>query len=307
MWEDGFHDYRLLPLIYELDSREEWADETAWPKANPGLGKIKSLQTLRDNVEKAKRDPSFLPTLLTKDFNLPENSAASWLTWEAIVNEETVPMEFLEHSYAIGGCDLSSTTDLTCATLLIRKPDDERIYVLQKYFLPQMRVDATEQSAAREAPYRLWAEQGWLYICDGATVNFSDVTAWFAEMVEKHDIRPLWIGYDRALAGYWVEEMKEYGFDMEKVAQGAYTFTYPMKRLGGLFEERRVVYQNNPILRWCLHNTAVKSTNRDGIESIQPAKAASSRRIDGLVSLLNAFVSYCNHEEDFLRYCRIKE
>jgi phage terminase large subunit-like protein len=304
LWEDGFHDYRLLPLIYELDSREEWADETAWPKANPGLGKIKSLQTLRDNVEKAKRDPSFLPTLLTKDFNLPENSAASWLTWEAIVNEETVPMEFLEHSYAIGGCDLSSTTDLTCATLLIRKPDDERIYVLQKYFLPQMRVDATEQSAAREAPYRLWAEQGWLYICDGATVSFSDVTAWFAEIVEKHDIRPLWIGYDRALAGYWVEEMKEYGFDMEKVAQGAYTFTYPMKRLGGLFEERRVVYQNNPILRWCLHNTAVKSTNRDGIESIQPAKAASSRRIDGLVSLLNAFVSYCNHEDDYLGYVR---
>ncbi|HOQ63325.1 MAG TPA: terminase large subunit, partial [Clostridia bacterium] len=106
LWEDGFHDYRLLPLLYELDSREEWTDEKAWPKANPGLGKIKSLNSLRDNVEKAKRDPSFLPTVLTKDFNIPENTADAWLTFEAAVNEAVVPMEELQGNYAIGGCDL---------------------------------------------------------------------------------------------------------------------------------------------------------------------------------------------------------
>ena len=139
LWEAGFEDYRLLPIVYELDSRDEWDKLECWAKANPGLGKIKSLTTLKDNVEKAKRDPSFLPTVLTKDFNIPENSASAWLPYDAIVNEMVVPMDYLRKSYAIGGCDLSATTDLTCATLLICKPNDENFYVLQKYFLPESR------------------------------------------------------------------------------------------------------------------------------------------------------------------------
>lgn len=304
LWEEGFHDYRLLPLIYELDSRDEWDNPECWAKANPGLGKIKSLVTLAENVEKAKRDPKFLPTVLTKDFNIPENTSESWLTYEAAVNTEVAPMEYLQRSYAIGGCDLSATTDLTCATLLIRKPNDEKFYVLQKYFLPQSRVDVVESTSKREAPYRLWAEQGWLHICEGATVDYKAVTQWFVDMVREHDIRPLWVCYDAALSGYWVEEMTEYGFDMEKIRQGPITWTYPMKRLAGLLEEHKVIYQNNPMLRWCLLNTAKKSLNKDGIESIQPVKSATTKRIDGMVSLLNAFTGYCNHEDEFLRYLR---
>ena len=304
LWEGGFEDYRTLPLIYELDNRDEWTDPTCWEKANPGLGKIKSIDTLAENVEKAKRDPSFLPTLLTKDFNIPENSNAAWLTYEAAVNETVVPMEYLTHSYAIGGCDLSATTDLTCATLLIRKPDDENFYVLQKYFLPESRVNAVEATGAREAPYRLWADQGWLHVCEGATVDYRAVTQWFVEMVETYDIRPLFGGYDAALSGYWIEEMRNYGFDFERIRQGPYTWTYPMKRLGGLFSEGKIISNNNPILRWCVLNTAAKSTNKEGIESIQPVKTSTSKRIDGLVSLLNAYTCYCNHEEELTRYWR---
>ena len=123
-------------------------------------------------------------------------------------------------------------------------------------------------------------------------------------VVNEYNIRPLWIGYDRALAGYWQEEMTETGFDMEKIAQGPFTWSYPMKQLGGLFEEHRIIYQNNPILRWCLQNTGKKTTNKDGIESIQPVKSSANKRIDGMVSLLNAMVSYYNHEEEYLRYVK---
>lgn len=304
LWEDGYHDYRLLPLIYELDSRDEWTKPECWGKANPGLGKIKSLTTLAENVEKAKRDPSFLPTVLTKDFNVPENTSTAWLPYEAIVNETVVPMDYLKKSYAIGGCDLSSTTDLTCATLLIRKPNDDNFYVLQKYFLPQSRVDAVESNSKREAPYKLWSEQGWLHICDGAAVNYHDVTQWFVDMVKEHNVRPLWICYDRALAGYWQDEMKEYGFDMVKIAQGTFTWTYPMKRLGAALEEHKVIYQNSPILRWCLLNTGVKTLNKDGIHSIMPVKTSETKRIDGMVSLLNAFTGYCMYEDEYLRYVK---
>jgi phage terminase large subunit-like protein len=304
LWEPGFEDYRLLPLIYELDSREEWTKPECWEKANPGLGSIKSYSTLADNVEKAKRDPKFLPTLLTKDFNIPENTNEAWLPYEACVNEKVVAMAQLEKSYAIGFTDLSSTTDLTCAGVIIRKPNDENYYVLAQFFLPQSRVDAVEGSGAREAPYRLWAEQGWLTVCEGAAVDYNQVTKWFTDLVEKHDIRPLWVCYDRALAGYWAPQMEEYGFDMEKIPQGPTTWSYAMKQLGALLEEHKVIYQNNPIMRWCLLNTAVKSTNRDGINTIQPVKSGTTRRIDGMVALLNGMVGYNNHYEEFMLYLR---
>lgn len=297
-------DAHLLPVLYTLDDRAEWTDPDAWAKANPGLGTIKSRQQLADDVERAKHDPSCLPSLLVKDFNVQENAAASWLPWAVLKNEMVADADYLNHSYAIGGCDLSATTDLTCATLLIRRPDDPQFYVLQQYFLPKARVEQVEHQGRKEAPYRLWAQQGWLTLCDGATVDYNDVTEWFVSMVQERDIRPLWVCYDAALSGYWVPQMTDMGFEMERIRQGPVTWTYPMKRMKGLFEDHRIVYQNNPILRWCLSNTAAKSSNQRGIDSIQPEKITANRRIDGTVSLLNAMTGYYNHEDEFLAYLR---
>ena len=304
LWLPGFEDYTMLPLIYELNDPATWDRPEHWPEANPGLGKIKSIDTLREHVEKAKRDPSFLPTLMAKDFNVPQAKAAAWLAFEDIVNESTFDITKLEHSYAIGGCDLSATTDLTCASLIVRKPNDPTVYVLQHYFIPQGKIDALEKTKSREAPYKLWSEQGWLTINEGAAVDYSNVTKWFVSMVKDHDIRPLWISYDRALSGYWVPEMESYGFDMEKCAQGAFTWSQPMKEMGAAFHEHIVNYNNNPVLRWCLTNTAAKSLNKDGIESIQPVKIQQNMRIDGMVSLLNAWVAYVKHFDEFMPYVR---
>ena len=297
-------DDRFLPFVYELDSVEEWDNPKMWIKANPGLGTIKSKDYLEQMVSKAKSDPSFKPTVMVKDFNMKQNPVTAWLRFEEIVNEETFDMQKISNSYAIGGCDLSATTDLTCASLLIRKPNDENIYVLQHYFLPQSKIDFLEQTKSKEAPYKLWASQGWLTINEGAAVDYSNVTKWFVEMVEKYDIRPLWICYDRALSGYWVPEMEEYGFDMEKTAQGPFTWSQPMKEMGAAFHEHKVVYNNNPILRWCLANTASKALNKDGIETIQPVKIQQNRRIDGMVSLLNAWVGYVKHYDEYMPYVR---
>ena len=297
-------DDRIFPVIYKLEDEADWTDESKWIVANPGLGTIKSLQQLRDDVERAKNDDSYRPTLLVKDFNIKQSQSRAWLPFDVLVNEEVVDQSYLDRSYAIGGCDLSATVDMTCATLLIRKPNDENLYVLQQYFLPQSKIDKIEAMTSQEAPYKIWAERGWLTICDGAQVNYSDVTQWFVSMVKDHNIRPLWICYDRALAGYWVEEMESYGFNMEKTAQGPYTWSQPMKEMGAAFEMHRVIYQNNPILRWCLSNTAVKSLNKDGIETIQPVKIQQQRRIDGVVSLLNAWVGYVKHLDEYMPYVR---
>ena len=295
---------RFLPFIYELDNPNEWTDENCWIKANPGLDTIKSRVFLREMVQKAKDDASFKPTVLVKDFNIPQSGSSTWLPFEWVVNEETYTMEQISHSYAIGGCDLSSVYDLTCATLIVRKPKDENIYVLQKYFIPKKKLDEELGTDAKRIPYKLWEEQGWITINEGSQVDYSLVTKWFVEMVEKYDIRPLWVCYDRALAGYWQEEMADYGFELEKIAQGSYTWSQPMKMLGCSLREHQIIYNNNPILRWCLANTGVKSLNKDGIESIMPVKISKDRRIDGMVSLLNAYVGYVKHYDEYIPYLR---
>lgn len=288
----------FLPVLYELDARAEWTDPQAWIKANPGLGTIKQYATLAAFVERAKKNPEDLPGVLCKDFNVPETSASVWLSFEDIKNDATFTMQDVYNTYAIGGCDLSATTDLTCATLLIRRSrEDDTVYVLQHYFIPQKRIDQLDGHNSQEAPYKIWAERELLTICDGARVDYSEVTAWFCQMRDEFKIDAFAVGYDRALAGYWVDEMKANGFDMRAVAQGPYTWSQPMREMGAAFADKKVNYNRNPVLVWCLSNTAVK---KSGVNNIQPVKVSDRRRIDGAVSLLNAWVIYVRDNEDYM-------
>lgn len=287
----------FLPILYELDAREEWTNPQMWVKANPGLGTIKKWETLAKFVQQAKDDPGFLPTVLCKDFNIRESESVVWLSYSQIKNLATFDMADIFDTYAIGGCDLSATTDLTCATLMIRKRGDMTIYVIQHYFLPQSKIDKLAEKNTQEAPYKVWADRGLLTICEGSRVNFSQVTAWFVQMREEYKIDAFKVGYDRALAGYWVDEMKSNSFDMEPVAQGPFTWSQPMREMGAAFTDKLVNYNNNPILAWCLSNTAVK---KSGVNNIQPVKITEKRRIDGMVSLLNAWVIYVKYLDDFM-------
>ena len=196
-------DERFLPILYELDARAEWTNPQMWIKANPGLGTIKQYSTLAEFVERAKKNPEDLPGVLCKDFNVAEVAAAVWLSFEDIKSDAVFTMQDVYNTYAIGGCDLSATTDLTCASLLIRRSaDDPIIYVLQHYFLPQKRIDQLDEHNTQEAPYKTWAERGLLTICDGARVDYSLVTEWFCQMRDEFKIDAFAVGYDRALAGY---------------------------------------------------------------------------------------------------------
>ena len=293
---DGIiEDDRFMAFIYELDDRSEWTDFRMWEKANPGLGTIKDYDELAANVERAKNDPDFLPTVLTKDFNVRDTVAGTWLTFDQINNEETFSMDDIRDTYAVGGADLSSTTDLSCATLLLMKSGSEKKYALQQYFLPSELLE--ERVREDKIPYDRWAERGLLTLCEGNKVNYSDVTAWFEKMLNEYGIHPIWIGYDPWNSQYWVDEMKERGFEMEKVRQGAQTLSQPMKEMGADLQAKKINYNNNPILKWCLTNTAVK---RDDNDNIRPIKGQNQRqRIDGAVSLLIAYTVMFNHMEDY--------
>jgi len=293
---DGvIEDEQFLPVLYELDSRDEWTDYRMWQKANPGLGTIKKIEYLAEKVERAKTDPKELPALLCKEFNIRETVAEAWLPFEVINNEETFDIEEFRGSYAIGGVDLSSTTDLTCATIVMMKPNSGKKYVLQQYFMPG---EIIEQRAKEDkVPYDLWQRQGLLRASEGYKINYSDVTAWFLEMFNEYDIRPLWIYYDPWNSSYWTQEMQDYGFQMVEARQGYKTLSPAMKDLEADLKNKEINYNNNPILKWCLTNVVAK---RDDNDNIRPVKGKNLRaRIDGAVSLIIAYVGLQEHLNDY--------
>lgn len=288
-------DDTFLPVIYELDKREEWKDPTAWQKANPGLGSIKKIEDLEVKVNRAKNSPNDLKGILVKDFNIRETSASVWLSFDEINNERDYQIERFYNSYAIGGADLSITTDLTCATLLMMDKETEERFVSQMYWIPE---DLLETRVKEDKiPYDIWEKKGLLRLCSGNCINYSDVTAWFLEMVNEKGITPAWIYYDSYSAKYWVEEMEQYGFNMIRCIQGAKTLSLPMQQLGADLRAKKINYNNNPILKWCLTNTGIQ-TDRNG--NIVPVKAQSpKRRIDGTASLLDAYVGLVDHYNEF--------
>ena len=296
--EGGIVDETTLPFIYELDDAKEWTNEKAWIKANPNLGITKTYKYLRDKVEKALKKPDELSNLLCKEFNVRTTAQEAWITFDTANNEEKYEMKDIYDTYAIGGVDLSSTTDLTCATILILK--NNKKYVLQQYFIPSERLEFKIKDD--KIPYDKWEKRGLVTICEGAKVNYTDVTEWFLRMNDEYKISTLWIGYDPWNTQYWVDEMKANGFEMVEVRQGAKTMSNPMKQLEADLIEKKVNYNNNPILKWCLCNTSVK---RDENDNIRPVKGQRQRaRIDGTVSLI---IAYCVLFEKLNDYLALQE
>lgn len=297
--EEGYKDIHFFPFIYELDKREEWTDPECWKKANPGLGTIKNYNALAEKVRKAQENRALVKNLVCKEFNIRETSTESWLTFEQIDNQEMYDIRELKPRYGIGGCDLSSTTDLTCATMVFMVPEDEHIYVKQMYWIPE---DLLEKRVREDKiPYDIWLEKGYLRTCPGNRMHYKYVVDWYRELQEQDDIYLFKCGVDGWSASYFVEEMKNtFGQAViDLVFQGKKTLSGPMKALGADLEKKRVIYGNNPVLKWCLCNTSV---DRDRNDNIQPAKGkqGATRRIDGMASLLDAYVELENFLEDYL-------
>lgn len=295
---NGYKDERTIAFIYELDERKEWTDEKCWVKANPGLGTIKNYDILKNEVEKAKENPLLVKNLLCKDFNIRETSTETWLSFEDLNNTATFDLRELKPRYGIGGVDLSSTTDLTNATVIFMCRDNPTIYVLQMYWLPE---DLLEQRAKEDKiPYNIWRDMGLLQTTPGNKVHYKFVTDWFLKVQNELDIYIPWIGYDSWSATYFVEEMKSYfGKDsMEPVMQGKKTLSGPMKSLGADLAAKKINYNNSPMLKWNLSNVAVDIDKND---NIQPTKGSNQRkRIDGFAGLLNAYVVLERRYEEYM-------
>ena len=287
-------DEKILPWLYTQDSIDEiFEDPASWQKSNPSLGTVKTKTYFDDIINKASNDLATKVTMLCKDFNIKQVDSGSWLTFNELNNETKFNLDEIRDSYAIGGVDLSSTTDLTAAVLLVIK--NGKRYVVPHFFMPRDLVKKRVEED--KIPYDVWIKKGLITLSDGNQNDFSKVTEWFVSMVKNYGIRPLWIGYDPWNSQYWVKEMEEAGFTMEKIRQGIYTLSEPMKQLEGDLKNKLVIYDNNPILKWCFANTQAK-VDLNG--NIQPSKLNSKlKRIDGCVALIICYAVLSRYRNDY--------
>ena len=296
--KDGYKDPRTIAFIYELDEKKEWRDPKCWKKANPGLGTIKNYNTLKEKVDKAKQNPMLVKNLVCKEFNIRETSSESWLSFDQLNNTKTFDIAELKPRYGIGGLDLSTTTDLTCASVIFRIKGDDTLYVTQMYWLP---ADLLEKRIKEDKiPYDVWMERGLLRVSEGNKINYKDVVEWFVEVQNKLDIYIYKIGYDSWNSQYIVDELKAtFGAQaIEPVIQGAKTFSAPMKNFASDLGAKKINYNNNPILKWNLSNAAVQVDRNDNIALVKTSN--SRRRIDGVASLMDAFILYEKHYDNYM-------
>ena len=294
-YEDGkYTDETVLPLLYELDNKSEIADESAWMKANPNLGVSKSIDMLQQEVQRAKLNEKTLRDILVKQFNIRENAKDSFFNFEDVTNNDTFNIEDFSGKYFLGGIDLSQTTDLTAATALI--PCDGKLYVEQMYWMPK---DTLQEHIEKDGvPYDMWIARGLMRLCEGRIINPSDVCAWFLELQNDYGLYAYQIGYDRYNASYLVKELEEnFGKNLCKpINQSFIGLSSYMFESKAYFKNKDIVYNNNPIFKWCLLNTLCVT---DTSGNIKPYKNRNlTKRIDGYSSFLDAFVLYLENKND---------
>ena len=275
---------RLLPLIYQIDEEEKWNDINELQKSNPNLGVSVSVDYLLEEIRIAEGSLSKLSEFKTKYCNLKQNASTAWLSTKVVngaVGDE-LTMDDFAGTYAVGGIDLSMTTDLTSACLLVERDGIE--YVLSHFWLPSEKL---EEATKRDGiPYKEMIAKGVLSLSGDNVVDYHDVMNWFMTAVTKHKIYPLWIGYDRYSASYLVQEMKQ-RFHMDDCWQG-WNMTPAIRKLEGELKDGTLKIGSNDLLRVHLLDTALQTDTES--RRVKIVKLNSTCHIDGVAALLDAII-----------------
>lgn len=274
---------RLLPVLYMIDDVEKWNDLNELKKSNPNLGVSISYDYMLEEIAIAEGSLSKKAEFMVKYCNIKQNSSLAWLSTKTVEKCISKPLraEDLVHSYAVAGIDLSQTTDLTCALVLVER--DGIINVLPKFWLPKNKL---EDAIARDnLPYELYIQKGWLELSGEEFVDYHDCYNWLVEMVEKYQILPQVVGYDRYSSQYLIQDMKTYGFVTDDVYQGDNLWGV-LQEMEGLLKEGRINIGDNDLMKIHLLNAGIKMNKERGRGKL--IKLNASAHIDGCAALADA-------------------
>lgn len=279
----GSEEMRLLPFIYMIDDIKKWDDLTELKKANPNMGVSVSEDFYTEEIKVARTSLSKKAEFLTKYCNIKQNSSVAWLDFQDVddISGEKYTLDDFKGCYCVGGIDLSQTTDLTAASIVIER--NKQLYAFTQFFMPR---DRFEKACAEDnVPYGIYEKQGYLKISGEHFINYKDVFEWFVTLLKKYKIRPLKVGYDRFSAMYLIQEMEQAGFHVDDVYQGT-NLSPILDEFEGIVKDKKISIGENNLLKLHLLNVAVQINSGDGRK--KPVKIEQRMRIDGFVSVIDA-------------------
>ena len=283
---------KLLPFLYIIDDLEKWNDINELQKSNPNLGVSVTVDYLLEEIAVAEGSLSKKAEFITKYCNLKQNSSLAWLSTATVekMGGEQLDLEAFRSSYCVAGIDLSQTTDLTAATVVIEKNGE--LYVFAKFWLPSEKIDeAIERDGV---PYNIYMQRGLLDVSGDNFVDYHDCYNWLTMLVKQYEILPLVVGYDRYSAQYLVQNLEQYGFRCSDVYQGDNLWPV-LQEMEGLFKDGRVHIGDNDLLKIHLLNAAIKMSVERGRGKL--IKINPTMHIDGVAALADAF---CVRQHDYL-------
>lgn len=302
--DDGPAAQRLLPWFYTQDSEAEvWQDPSSWVKSNPTLGIVKKWDYLNEQIDLARKSKADRIFVLAKDFNIKQNAVESWLNLEDYDYKAVYDLEEMRGAICLGAVDLSETTDLTSAKVLMMRPGDSTKYIYSHYFIPESKLEDSDD-ANEGAKYKEWAEQGLLTITEGNDINLAVVADWFYSLYTQYNIRLWKCGYDQKFAKDWITRMGFYGWqktggdesDLILIQQNAQTLSNAIRLCEADFKHKLINYNDNAVDKWCFGNACLKL---DNLRQCLIVKAKPSQRIDGAVSLAILYEMYRRYRTDF--------
>lgn len=274
-------DERTFYYLAELDSEKEFEEPETWIKANPNIGVSLDLEIMMEDWAKDKRTPEERSDFITKQFNIFIN--ANKMPFIGIdtlkKNNKHLKVEDLYGMNAVGGYDLSDSEDFTSACLEIPIFDTGEIFVLSHSWIPKKKTLLNNEKIS----YREWSDAGYLTIVDEEYISEDNVYDWFIEQAKHFNIEL--ITYDPAKAFRLNKAFEQDGYPTEIVRQGFLTLGPAMDDLRNMFLDGKVIFNENPLLRWYINNVElVMDRNRNKM----PTKSNRYRKIDGFAAMLNS-------------------
>lgn len=302
---DGLiEDERKFSLLYELDNPLDWLNEDNWQQANPSIGTIMTYEAMRTTVRNALAKPQSLNAVKVKHFNLGGISGDAYFEYDDINNEATFDLKKYKGYDAIGGFDLSLTNDLTSYTTVIYDDKRREFLVDTMFWISSDFYSKVIQDARMGNVWRAWVDNGYIRVAGVNSIDHKEIVRYVNDMVNKYRLVYRWIYYDAYAARYLVSDMNDEGYKegmcLIRCHQGSKTLSVPFQRLDAELRAKRINYNNNPVMKWCLTNVAVEEDTRN--KNLLPCKAGHNnmRKIDGFATLLNAFVGVTDHYNEFV-------
>ena len=296
---------RMLPWLYTQDSEMEvWngnRQNRLWMKSNPTLGVVKKWEYMEEQVSLARVSKADRMFVLSKDFNIKQNAAESWLNIEDYDYPCNYSLDDFKGCFCLGAVDLAETTDLCSAKILMMKPNDPRKYIHSHYFIPESKLTESDDKLAG-AKYKEWQQMGALTITEGNDVDLAVIADWFYSLYEQYGIRLYKGGYDQRFAKDWLNRMEYYGWsrgntdtaDLNMIIQNAQTLSNAIKLCEADFKAKLIWYNNHPVDKWCFSNAGIKADNNGCLI----VKMETNKRIDGAVCLAILYEVYRRYRSD---------